>query len=320
MNINKLTTIVFSGGGIKCIGFLGVLKSLFSKTNRLNFNHFIGTSGGAIFAILLTLNYSLEEIEKIIFKYDYSKLLEDIDIDKIITLYGLTDGNSIKDLYCQLLEYKKYDKNITFNELYEKTNIKLTIVVTNFTKQIVEYINYETFPDFKIIDALMATCRIPIVFTPYQINDNLYLDGAVINNYAINYIESKDIECVIGILANSKKTPDEIKNLFHNLKPNCENIFLYMYYIFLLNFSSKFNLLDEIYKDRTIDLNNINVGILDFNIPFEDKLKVINECFIKTSNYLNTRFTSYDNDSIINSSEEIIIDVKTNSFVNRLEL
>lgn len=310
MDINKLSTIVFSGGGIKCIGFFGFLKYLFSITNRSKYNHFIGTSGGAIFAILLTLNYSLDEIEKIILKYDYSKLLEDLDIDNIITSYGLTDGNAIKDLYYQLIEYKNYDKNITFYDLYEKTKIKLTIVITNFTKQTVEYVNYETSPNFKIVDALMATCRIPIVFTPYQINNNLYLDGAIINNYAINYIELKDIDCVIGVMANPKKSSDDVKILFQNLKSNCENIFLYMYYIFLLNFTSKYDLLDNEYKDRTINLNDIKIGILDFNLSYEDKLTTINECSKITENYFNTKFISYENNSETDKSD-IIIDVTT---------
>jgi predicted acylesterase/phospholipase RssA len=84
MDLKKINTVVLSGGGIKCIGYLGFFKSLFTKISRSQINHYIGTSAGCIFSLMLVLGYKLSDIQKIVFNYNYNIMIPQINIDKIL--------------------------------------------------------------------------------------------------------------------------------------------------------------------------------------------------------------------------------------------
>lgn len=293
MDLNNINTVVLSGGGIKCVGYLGFFKSLFAKINRSQIKHYIGTSAGCIFSLMLVLGFQLSDIEKIIFNYDYNIMIPEINIDKIFLDFGLSDGENIKNFIVQLIEYSGNDKNITFGELYDKTNIKLTMTLTNFTKQRIEYINHETQSNFKIIDAILATTRIPLFFSPYKINNDIYLDGAIINNYPISFINENELDNVIGACYMVKRDNNEIIELFQN--PNhYEKIIKYIYSIMLLNFNNVLYIINDKQKKRTINLENNLSGVIDFKMSIETKKNIIQYSYDTTENFLNDNFILSD--------------------------
>ena len=286
MEFNKINTVILSGGGIKCIGYLGFFNSLFSKIDQSQINHYIGTSGGCIFSLMLVLGYNLIEIDKIISNYNFNVLIPDINIDNIFLNCGISDDDKIKDLIIQLIEYKGYDKNLTFAGLFEKTNIKITMTLTNFTKQQIEYINYESNPEFKILDGILATSRIPLFFCPYKINDDIYLDGAIINNYPINIINMDELDTVIGACYITKRSNDDISKIF--LNDNLyQKMFEYVYNILLLSFNNVFHNINDQQKKRTINLDNNIINVIDFNLSPEIKNKIIEHSYSTTEIFLN---------------------------------
>ena len=220
MDLSKINTVIASGGGIRSFCFIGFFKSFLQLIDIKQIKHFVGTSAGALFSLCIVLGYSLDEITKILFKYDFNKIIPSFSnsIDELFLNYGLSDGAEMKKFIYDLIEYKigKDKLDITFLELYELTGLKLTITVTNFTLQTVEYWNYENTPSNLIIDGIMATVRVPLVFTPLEINNMHYLDGGLVNNYPIDFIPLEEIDTVIGVCLTSKKNTDEIKSLFKN--------------------------------------------------------------------------------------------------------
>ena len=295
MDINKINTIVLSGGGIKGICYIGAFKSIFDNVDKEQIKHYICTSAGAMFSLCLILDYNLDEIKQILIKYDFNKIVPDFsNIDDLFFNYGISDGNELRQFISEIIEYKlsKDNLNMTFLDLYNKTNIKFTITTTNFTKQTVEYWNYETTPNKIIIDGIMATTCVPLFFKPLNIENDYYLDGSIINNYPIDYIPIENIESVIGICLTSKKDLDEIKMLF-NTDNKYDKIITYMYDILMLTYTSKLMTIDKRYLDRTIRLESLFTDFLDVNISPEYKNKMIDYAFEKTNlffeNFINSK-------------------------------
>ena len=56
------TNLVFSGGGVKGIAYLGVMQALYKLDFIKNIKNVAGASAGSITALLIALNYSLEEM------------------------------------------------------------------------------------------------------------------------------------------------------------------------------------------------------------------------------------------------------------------
>ena len=76
--------------------------------------------------------------------------------------------------------YKTYRKktgnsNITFSELYSKTNKFLTISINLMKRRMNTYL--DTYP-YAIYIAIKMSCSIPYYFTPIY-NNEMYVDGVV---------------------------------------------------------------------------------------------------------------------------------------------
>ena len=287
IELNKIDTIVLSGGGIKSLSYIGFFKAIFERIEPSQIKHYIGCSAGAIFALLLTLNYSIDEIHNIYFKYDFQKLIPSINLDNLISNMGMSDGIEIKNFIIELIEYKLSDKsnyNITFLELFNITQIKLTVTVTNYSLQKVEYWNHEITPNYSVLDGIIATCRIPILFMPYIVNNYMYYDGGIINNYPINFIDIHNIDSVLGVTFNNIHKINDIKKIINN-DNKYEQIINFIFNILSLTFHSKIFLYDKIYINKTITLIN-NYYILDININDSDKYNIIEESYNITNNFI----------------------------------
>ncbi len=89
--------LIFEGGGVRGIAYIGALKVLEKKGIVSSIKRVGGTSVGAINALLFGLNYSPEEAEKILMKMDISNFLDFPCITKCIYRickeYGICSGN-----------------------------------------------------------------------------------------------------------------------------------------------------------------------------------------------------------------------------------
>lgn len=290
MDLAKINTIVLSGGGMKCIGYVGFFKSLFAKIDKSCVKHYIGTSGGGIFALLIILGYNLEEINKIILNYDYSKFIPQINLDNILINCGLSDCNMLKNFIVQILNHKNISENVTFVELYKHTNIKFTVALTNFSKQQLEFVNHELNPEFKIVDAIIATSCIPLFFYPYTINGDIYLDGAIINNYPINFINDDELPNTIGACYIAHKNENDISAIFDHNKNYCQKIIEYIHTIVLLSFNNIIHIINNEQKKRTVNLDTNITTALEFNLSREAKINIILNAFNTTEHFLNNNF------------------------------
>ena len=73
------------------------------------------------------------------------------------------------------------------------------------------YYSYETFPDMKIIDALRISFSIPFIFEPIKMNNKIYVDVGLTNNYAIDLFKH-DLENTLGIIV-TDTISKEINNI-----------------------------------------------------------------------------------------------------------
>lgn len=258
--------LCLSGGGIKLISFIGTLKFLIHN-NYINFKkikRIIGVSAGSIFGFLISIGYSIQELEEFVLNFNFSKLLPKLNTEDLIFKYGLSDTETIKNVFKILLKKKLNITSINFIDLYNLSNIKLDVGVSNLTTNTFEIWNYKNTPYFSVIDAVAISCTIPIVFKPIKINNNIYVDGGVLNNFPIQYINKHNYSNIIGIVATF-----ETKN-------NIDNIFDYLYKIVHTVVSNHNNIIIQNYKN-IIDIITVNsqINTLEFNVQQDMLIKDI---------------------------------------------
>ena len=269
---NIITTLCFSSGGIKGLSFLGVLKKL-EKNNIINLNNiklYVGTSIGSLLGFLLNIGYSIEEIETFVLLFDFKKFVSEVNCIDFLNNCGIDNGEKFIFIITKLLEFKLNRTDITFKELYELTNKKLIIIGTNLTKLLEKEFNYETTPSCSILKAIRISCSIPIVFTPVQYEDDIYVDGALCNTFPMNYCNDKN---TIGIYIKNGNTNfvlDSIKDMIFQCMAMVSN-----------TMSEKYITTNK----NVIVLDNFEGGLIDFNMPCETKKKII-----KTGNKFGKEF------------------------------
>ena len=189
----KITTLCFSGGGIKGFSFLGALEGLIENKiiNLSEIRYFVGTSIGGLLAFLLNLEWKIEEIKEFVFNFNFSKLKGEINSISFFQTYGIQDGDRFKLLLIKFLESKLNVKDITFEELYQKTNKKLIIIGANLSKAKEVIFSYKKTPNFSVILALRITTSVPVIFSPVIYENEYYVDGGIVNNFPLNHCSKK---------------------------------------------------------------------------------------------------------------------------------
>ncbi len=171
--------LVLSGGGIRGVAHLGVIKAL--EEYGVNFDLLAGTSAGSIVGAFYAAGYSVDRILEIVL---------DIKTNKFIRLAlswkGVLKMNSVKQF---LTEYFPHD---SFDDL----NMPLHIAATNIQKGETEY-----FTEGSLTDAICASSCIPVLFDPVSINGQLYIDGGILNNLPVEAIR-KSCDIVVGSHSN----------------------------------------------------------------------------------------------------------------------
>jgi predicted acylesterase/phospholipase RssA len=275
--MKEITNLVFSGAGTKIFIFMGYLKYLDEKNILQNINSYCGTSSGSIIALTLSIGYTISEIMELLIKMDFSKL-KHIDGSSILNFfeeYGIDNSKSMERIFRIIIKAKVGNENITFRELYYKTNKLLVITATNLNKMDTVFFDHITTPDFKVIDAVLSSICVPFFYIPKKFDENYYVDGALTDNYPINYFKN-NIENTLGLII--------ISNLGEDYKINCiEDYFM------TVAFSSFNKLIKNTikeYKDNTIIVYN-DESLLNFEISLEKKYELINSGYIETEKFFN---------------------------------
>lgn len=257
----KLKNLVLSGGGTNALGFLGVFKYLIEKDLIKDVKHFVGTSAGSIFSFLLNIGYTFNELNEFCCNFPFNKIVENINLNNFFNKFGLEDTSKLYYTLTRLCENKGYTSKVTFLELFQKTNIKLTITGTCLSNSKLYYFNYITYPDMDVLTAVRISSCIPFIFTPIVFENKLWLDGGIVCNNPINYC-SDEIDNTLSI-----SIYDDCLDKCPNNTPTdfIDYIINVIKCICLAETTEKINL----YEKNTIKYSYSDELISDFNISKE---------------------------------------------------
>jgi NTE family protein len=201
--------LVLSGGGAKGFAHIGVLKVIDSLGIRIDYVS--GTSMGAIIGSLYASGYSGKELDSIFKSVDFNILIND-DLPRASKAFYERNNS---ERYAVTLPFDKFKIKLP-SALSRGQNAyglisKLTLHVTDindFSKLPIPFFciatNAETGKEV-ILDkgvlaqAVMASGALPSLFQPVFINDEMLIDGGVVNNYPIDELREKGVDVIIGV-------------------------------------------------------------------------------------------------------------------------
>lgn len=242
--MKEINNLVFSGGGIRGLAFIGIIKKLqeFVKKRKnlelqdnfdiesckiplVNIKNICAVSIGSVISLMYLIGYSYIEMLEIVLIKKFDKL-KDIKIIDFIDKFGLDTGNNIIGWLKELMENKNIDGNITLMELHKKTNVNFQIMATNLNKYTLKNFNYIDTPDIKVLDAIRMSISIPLVFIPKEYEKEIYVDGCLINNYPIEVFDD-NLENTLGfkLVTHGETEVDFVNQDIYDIQGYMYNIF-----------------------------------------------------------------------------------------------
>ncbi len=190
MVIKNNFSLVLSGGAALGIGHLGIIRYL--QENKIVPKEIIGTSMGALLGAAYAIGLTYDEINNILEKINYLKLLK-VNIFKKNALINL---KNIKLILEEIFETNDFNS----------VNIDLKIVTTNIETG--ETTIFDKNNNIKLVDAMCASFAIPGIFEPYLIKNELYWDGLLTSNLPIEFSSYNNILAVdvinLNLIQNTK--------------------------------------------------------------------------------------------------------------------
>lgn len=178
-SVDKTWGLVLSGGAAYGLANAGVLEVLDAEGLRPDF--IAGSSMGAIIAALYAMGIEVKELRALAKKI---RLWDIATLSRAPFKRGLHDGALQQNLHTLLSpilgEARIKDCRIPFICIAGKVRSPVDwskVLEPNFTDYVKQHVEPAVFdPETKILDALMATSAIPVVFAPVKIGEETYVD------------------------------------------------------------------------------------------------------------------------------------------------
>lgn len=190
------------GGGARGFAHLGALQVF--ETFQLKPDVIIGTSAGALAGVFYADGFTPEEIADLFKKRNFKEFVE----------FTIPKSGLFKTR-----EIKRFLKNNLRSKKFEQLNIPFKAVATDWENARIKVFEQGD----KLIEAVVASCSVPIVFKPVDIDGIPYVDGGLLKNFPVSLIR-RSCRFVIGVnVSVINPYPEKI-----NLKTTTERMFKMM--------------------------------------------------------------------------------------------
>lgn len=234
--------IALGGGGARGFAHLGVLKALEEKGIKPDI--ISGVSAGALIGAFIASGFS------------YSKILKALK-NKGVMAYSKWQypRHGLFSLVGLEKEIKKHIKT----KKIENLKIPLFIAVSNLNDGRVEYIK-----EGDLLKYLLASVSIPVLFSPVEMNNTMYVDGGLFDNLPISPLINK---CDIIIAVNV--SPIQKVEKFDNLVQVASRTFQLGVHSNVIRHKEKCSLLIEPTGLRDYEILNGNKAQEIFELGYE---------------------------------------------------
>jgi len=194
MGIAKLG-IALSGGGSRGFAHIGVLKVL--EQAKIPIRFISGTSMGGVIAAAYASGMPISQLEDTALKLAHVKeLIKLLDISP--ARRGLLEGTRVRN-YLRTL----FSENINFEDLIIPLALNAVDIITG--KEI-------TFTSGPLFPALLATCAVPGIFPPVEIDQYRLVDGGVLTNIPTQQVKDLGSDLVIAVNAQIDPRDERLEN------------------------------------------------------------------------------------------------------------
>jgi predicted acylesterase/phospholipase RssA len=230
---------------------IGALKALEPKLKYVK--EISGASAGSILALFLALGMSVDEILDKSLDVDIPKFVK-LSLRCFINKFGFVEMGPIRELMVELCG----GRDPTFAELDMKIYVAAYCLNTTNT----EYFSKDNHPEMKVIDAVLMSMAIPMIFRPRKYQGKTYVDGATVEKYPMTpFLAKKPHEVTSLILKVEKVYQENLDNPIHFIEALVR---------------ATLEQRNAEYPCNLVEINVGDVNVFNFNMEYEEKVRLYN--------------------------------------------
>jgi predicted acylesterase/phospholipase RssA len=192
MDFQAIKCLVFAGGGIRGLAYIGALQYLRDVkcvdfgAHRPKLESLAGVSIGSLLALLICCGYSVPEL----ISFGGEITHDDVMIPDPVRLFSgelsIDNGETLSAFIKEKLVRKGFSPDTTFSQLFACTGIKFHVTVSDTTTASVVQITPDSHPHLPVYLAVQASMSIPLIFPPVKSPEgHLWVDGGLLENFPI---------------------------------------------------------------------------------------------------------------------------------------
>lgn len=178
-------SLVLSGGGVRGLAHIGVLKALLSR--GVVIDRIAGSSIGALVGVMYASCGDIAKVESFVRSLPFYKLP-----DLSFSRSGLLKGDRIRKLVAEFIGVE------TFEEL------KIPVVINATDLHTGEEV---VISSGSLLDALRASIAYPGLLTPIEIDGRQLLDGGIVNPVPVALLPVEDKILISDVAVNLEELP-----------------------------------------------------------------------------------------------------------------
>jgi predicted acylesterase/phospholipase RssA len=211
------TTLVLGPGGIKGFLQLGSLFVLEKKEKLVSLKRIVGVSIGSIIGCLYTSGFTIPDIIRKAVSVDMLTDINSLDFKGVSSHKGLISNEFIKNELEESMR-EKFGMIPTLYQHYLATGMEFVSVVSNLTKKIPEHLSYKNYPNLSIVDAVLMSMNIPLLFYRMTYQGSTYIDGAFMDPFPVTPYDNGEEEIlVITVEVGDEKDRGDVFQYIHGI-------------------------------------------------------------------------------------------------------
>ena len=179
--------LVFGGGGTHGVTYLGALSAL-ERARGMDCSLWdlagvAGTSAGSVAALMVLLGLSHDTRHRLTRALsDMTSVVPCPDLHLFYRSFGWDGGARFRALLQEALQEGGLSPEATLADVRRLVRREFACVCTDLVACAPVVLSATTYPKMRVVDAVYASCCVPFLFVPLQVDGRVFVDGCLTRN------------------------------------------------------------------------------------------------------------------------------------------
>lgn len=195
------TTLVLGGGGVKGMAHAGAWRALCEA--GVEITEVMGTSIGALVGVCIAAGRTFDELTAA------AMALKKADIVLLNRWTILLNGIRQTSVF-QAEPLREYIASLLPVERFDELDLPTSVNAVDLETGDEHWFGAGGRDDVALVDAIYASCALPLFYPPAEIGDQYFVDGGVVDTLPVQRAADRGAELIIAIDAGGGKNRDSL--------------------------------------------------------------------------------------------------------------